>query len=218
MQQAKADRQNLLSEDDGAFLQELENKVQPQPPRKRRVWFSAAAVGAAGVTSAIVCFAVFYPSETQQPKKYLQSAELSNSSTLEELNGVMEEFEFTVDPERYTVTVDHVYDSKSGDSLYYTLYYESIDHYCNVRMVAVCNEDYEFPFWLEEGTTTSLGDYTVTYTLWSNWLDQFGVNELRAEAKLEKGTETIYVDFTLFYDSGSPDDSVFFGTLQSMFQ
>ena len=81
--QAAQDRKEILASDNGEFLRELQQQVEPQiKSRPRlRVWLPATISAVAATAVVATCIAVYYPFEAG-PIEYLAGNFVSVDSTI----------------------------------------------------------------------------------------------------------------------------------------
>lgn len=217
-QQAEQDRQEILSSDDGAFLRALEERVEPKTERRSRprlkVWLPSA--GAAVAAAAIItCVAVYAPFGAPHVE-YLDANVVVESSTLEDLNRDVKEFELEIDTSAYTYSVNKSSDKISGDTLYYSTTLSSLDTLVQIKIVTVCNPRYKYKnfSFVGETQTAKLPHYSVTYQSFVDYDSQFDVEVLNAKSKTQKRKEFVYV--TNYTELLTSSEGSFLEILQSI--
>ena len=214
-QQAKQDREKLLEEDKD-FLRVLEQQVAEEPPKNRLRfprWLFALA-GSIVAAVLIVCFAVFFP--FKKKVTYFDGNLDQTSSSFDELNLNIQNFQFHFNESLYSLTVRKTFDKISGDTLFYTANLTAFDNTVVLEIVTVCNPNYQYKNFSYNNDTQNqaLANYTVTYSFITTTDEEFGFETLHATASIQKGKEMVYV--TKYSELLLTPDGTFLETLQSI--
>lgn len=218
--QAESEKRQILAEHNGQVYQKLLEQTESNPkPRKsffsrNSKWLiSAAAVCASAII--LVCVFVFYPTKDNKVH-YVDSNFVKSSSTIEEMISDMHNFEIQIDTTKYSAIIKKTTDSVSGDTIYYTADVNKLDSLIDFKFVAVCNTNYTYKFDLDEKfIVTTLPNYSVTHKQTLTLDSEFGLHKLTAIAKIQKGTEFIYI--THYNERMSSEEGSFLKIIQEIF-
>lgn len=163
---AKKTHQEILSADNGAFLEQLKITVENnKPPRKSiwKKWLAGTGCCILAAVIAIVCSVAFL--RTNNIPVYLEENLITEKTSYTRFNDEQKEFALNIDTEIFSVNASRTYDKISGNLLFYTLLLNSTKPLIKVEMDIICNRYYQYEYISKTklDTQVELTDYTLTY-------------------------------------------------------
>lgn len=180
---AEEDRESQINEKDIQFLASIgvdynkKREADSRQPHSSYYLHASAFNQKAfliGITGFIVAlFAIFLilfytlkPAPFEPPIEYFEDNFLEVDSNITELNGDLKLFSVIVDESQYKCETKKVYDSVSGDTLYYSLSFAANQGMKTFKLDIVVNSNYDYDklSYTEELKETQISDYSLKYT------------------------------------------------------
>lgn len=220
-QQAKKDLQALRTERDEVFLQRLKDSIAAQAPTKKRsmkwLWAIPSGVLACTVAAVLIVELAPFPNNDLGDTKYEETNFKQATSDISELSDALTglTLNFTEEQE---VGIIKIFDSVSGDELYYALNINenSTQAFYSMQLMIVVNNKYHYnKFKIEEDfVTKTYADYSVIYRQQISVNKNNGMNIIEGSAKIENTKYGIYV---LTYEEYSFDNGMFLTVISNIF-
>ncbi len=217
-QQAEAEKKEILEASDMQSFDEFFHDIEKPAQLKRGFfkryykWFISAA-GIAACAIILTTVLLLYPAK--EKIVYDENNFVTSSSTIEEMDNDMTEFNFQIDTTAYSVEVEKTVDSVSGDVILYRLQVDQYTSLINFEFIAVCNPNYFYPYLeiTDEYTDAGLTNYSVSYKQ-EILPNEYGL-DLKAKAKIQKGSEFIYI--TEYNEYMTDEEGSLLKIIQEMF-
>lgn len=226
-QQAELDKREILEASDKQSLYALldqieqpENAAQPEKTEQPKPSFvkrySKWLISAAGIAAcAIILTTVLLLYPAKDKIVYNEQNFVTSSSTVEEMDYDMQEFDFLFDQSLYSVKIKKTVDSITNDVIYYKASVKRFDNLIKFEFTAVCNPNYTYPYFeiTDEFKDADLTNYSVVYKQEISLNEYF--NTLQAKAQIQKGSEFIYI--TEYNEYMMDEEGSFLQIIQEMF-
>ena len=217
--QAKKDLQALETDEDRAFLRQLEDIAEKNARAKKRnlnwLWAIPSCALAGGV-AAILLVGLLPPAVGPDEIKYIEANFESVDSDMAAFSAAAKNLTVNLTADQ-TVTVSRTYDQASGDDLYYTLRIAETTEtvFVNLDLLVVVNERYDYDdFQITESfVTETVSDFSVTYRQIITANSDVGLNLIQCKGKIEKPNFEIYV---LNYEEYAFDEGSFLSYLDRL--
>ena len=217
--QAKKDLQALETDEDRAFLRQLEDIAEKNARAKKRnlnwLWAIPSCALAGGV-AAILLVELLPPAVGPDEIKYIEANFESVDSDMAAFSAAAKNLTVNLTADQ-TVTVSRTYDQASGDDLYYTLRIAETTEtvFVNLDLLVVVNERYDYDdFQITESfVTETVSDFSVTYRQIITANSDVGLNLIQCKGKIEKPNFEIYV---LNYEEYAFDEGSFLSYLDRL--
>lgn len=196
--QAKKDLQALETDEDRAFLRQLEDIAEKNARAKKRnlnwLWAIPSCALAGGV-AAILLVELLPPAGSGPDEiKYIEANFKSVDSDMAAFSAAAKNLTVNLTADQ-TVTVSRTYDQASGDDLYYTLRIAETTEtvFVNLDLLVVVNERYDYDdFQITESfVTETVSDFSVNYL--QDITFDTEINIIQCKGKIEKPNFEIYV-------------------------
>lgn len=220
------DKKSRISESDMAFLATLQDMVVERPEGeviakpfnyKKPLLISVACFLVAALTVSLILYYTLF----SKPKVPFYS--LDNSVTVDsgvaELNSDLDLFTFEVDEEVFAVEIKKIYDSVSGDTLFYQLGINFVTEDVSIvtHIEIVVNKNFTHPALNYSGKMieSQISGYKLSYTqsITPTLFDEVTANVIDCMGEMQVGKQWIYVTY---YQEVSLAEGTFVETLQSM--
>lgn len=164
--EAQKTHQEILSADNGAFLEQLKITVENnKPPRKSiwKKWLAGTGCCILAAVIAIVCSVAFL--HTNNTPVYLEENCVSEPTAYTHFNEEQKEFTLNIDTDIFSVNASRTYDKITGNLLYYTIILQSDKKAITADMVIICNRYYTHEIFMKANSDTQaeLTGYTLIY-------------------------------------------------------
>lgn len=202
-------------------IEKPEQSAQPEKPEQPKPSFvkrySKWLIGAAGIAAcAIILTTVLLLYPAKDKIVYNEQNFITSSSTIEEMNNDMREFEFEIDTAVYSAKVEKTADSVSGDSILYRVQINQRNSLINFEFIAVCNPNYSYPnFDITNFTHIDLSDLSVYYKKDIITDEETSLKQASCLAQIQKGSEFIYI--TEYNEYMMDEEGSFLQIIQEMF-
>lgn len=195
--------ENLSEYRNDTFLEQLKSNLSPiNTPTKRRgnrLYWTIA--GATCVVMAIILVSIFVivplikengDKDTAQPSKYYSYANRTEiAATVTELNGVVNDIEFS---EENLVEVRKVTDTFYNETLYYIVNYSLNDGLDIFRIIIDVNTEYEYDFGNKPyNKFCDVNGYEIAYLEICEEGD--GIYGFTGKAEIKNTSESIYIEY-----------------------
>lgn len=205
-EKACAQRQEILEKSDKTVFDDMfeqnGNTVKIKSNIHTRLIIISASATALILAAVLICIFVFNPARVNDIVYYEKNF-ISETSTVEDMNENFKEFSFDIDTSLYDVNIKKTIDKLSGDTILYSVHAENkVDSITEnsypviaFDFVAVCNPYYTYKDFaeLQNYTVAELQNYKVIYNFNFEQDPDFGIYNYKARAKIEKGSEFIYI-------------------------
>lgn len=164
--EAQKTHQEILSADNGAFLEQLKITVENnKPPRKSiwKKWLAGTGCCVLAAVVAIVCSVAFL--HTNNTPVYLEENFVIEQTAYTHFNEEQKEFTLNIDTDIFSVNARRTYDKITGNLLYYTIALQSEKAPITADIVIICNRYYTHEIYTKANldTQVELTGYTLTY-------------------------------------------------------
>ena len=142
---AKADRESLKTNKDDLFIEELvsQEEVVPQRIVSKKKMFAIGIPCVSLLLALVICLSIFLPADKEI--LYLAENYAYVDSSVAELNQDLKNVQLQIAADRQEVTVSKVYDSDSGDTLFYKVEVVTSELFPkNFSLIVVTNENYHY--------------------------------------------------------------------------
>lgn len=216
------DKKSMLTEHDMQLLASLQNMVEERPsgeviakPRNRkRIILSLTACFIVAVVA--ITLIVYYALNGPGNALYLKDNFVEVESDLSELNADLNFYNINVSEIENNVIVKRIYDSVSGDNIYYDLKIGGTQIEYGITVVVNKNYNYEDFKFDKEPYQSTLLNYSILYTqLVEPASDGTSSNVVNCKAEWQIENQCLYVTRYREYSDG---EGTFFETLQSIVQ
>lgn len=219
-EQAKKDIESLRTERDEEFLQQLKDSIEAKAhPKKRNMkWFWAIPSGAlvCAVATVLIVELVPFPNNDLGDVKYEETNFKQETSDNSELSKAVTDLTLSFTEEQ-EVGIMKIFDSVSGDELYYELTIDENSEQAiySMKLVIVVNDNYDYSGFEidEEYTTEAYSGYSIIYKQQIRIDPDTGLNMIEGSAKIDNTKYEIYV---LNYEEYSFDNGMFLTVINNM--
>lgn len=227
-QQAELDKREILEASDKQSLYALLDQIeqpeqsaqpekaeQPKPSFVKR--YSKWLIGAAGIAAcAIILTTVLLLYPAKDKIVYNEQNFVISSSTVEEMDNDMQEFDFQIAQSLYSVKIKKTVDSITNDVIYYKASVNKSDNLINFKFTAVCNPNYTYPYFdITNFTHIDLSDLSVYYKKDIIIDEETSLKQASCLAQIQKGSEFIYI--TEYNEYMMDEEGSFLQIIQEMF-
>lgn len=218
--QAQEDLQSIRTDKDRETLQQLEDHVAEQSPKKRRnkKWLWAIPSGAVACAVTAILIVELLPSSDKdlEDVKYVEENFKHETSNISELSAALTHLTLNF-TQNQVIDVAKTSDSLSGDDIYYalTINENSAEVIYSMRLLIVVNDNYDYDsFTMEEKfETKDYPDYSIAYMQQTFTDPDMGLNMIEAKAKIENARYEMYV---LKYEEYSFDNGNFLTVINNL--
>ncbi len=215
---AQEDLQNVETERDREFLASLKSSSAEEPKKKTRnyQWLWSIPAGVTLCTAAVVLPVVLVPAPDAGDVRYEEANFIRVDSDVNELLGATKDIKINFAAEQ-KVNVSRIYDSVSGDDLFYTVVVDvSGELFYNLQTRIVVNEKYKpDDFDIEESfETVTYPDYSITYKQEVLSDSEIWINRVYCKAQIENSKYDIYV---MNYEEYSFENGSFLTVIADLF-
>jgi hypothetical protein len=220
-EQAKKDLESLRTERNGEFLQRLKDSIDAKAPSQKRnmkwLWAIPSGALACAVAAVLIIELIPSPNNNLGDTKYEENNFKQETSDIPELSGALTDLTLSFTDEQ-EVEIIKIFDSVSGDELYYELTVDenSTQAMYNMRIRIVVNDNYhDNGLKIEDDfVTETYADYSVVYRQQISVDTDTGLNIIEGSAKLDNTKYEIYV---LTYQEYSFDNGMFLTVINNIF-
>ncbi len=207
--QAK-DAENKILEDNTDFYNSVKSKYYPNKTANKRIHILRLSYAVVVGLILIICLSVVLAKvldndlENDTNKNYLFQNEKNTVADLFELNGNLNDIFLDIDNNAYEFNIVRVYDSISGDNLYFVMNIEGSDFIENIEMYFFINPDYKHINKLEgnEIKTIQVNSLDIKY-IEDISEDSDGLFNLNYIAQIDDNKSVIYIEYEQSWDENS---------------
>lgn len=219
------DKKSMYSESDRAFLATLQDMVVECPDGeviakhvnyKKPLMIAVACFLAVALALTLILY--FTLPHKSGDKLYLDSNFADAESDINELNSDLALFAFEVYETKYSIDIKRIYDSVSGDTLYYRLAINNAtqDFNLNTELHIVVNKNYihdDITYLYDDIIEKPISGYRLIYTQTVTPSAIPGINTVDCMGEMKIGYQWVYI---MKYHELSLGEGAFVENIQSM--
>lgn len=218
--ESNEDLRSLETESDRALLAQLTGAVaEPSKPKRRKRWLWAipSSVAACAVAAVLIVHFALFPGMDPGKIKYETANFVRTESNITEISHALTNTTVNITGDQ-SVRVQRVYDSISGDDLFFSLFVDesSSNAIFHIETRIVVNKNYEFDEFeiTDDYTIQTYSNYTVRYIQEISLDPNTGLNLVQCNGKIESEHYDIYI---MNYEEYSLENGMFLTVIDNLF-
>lgn len=199
--------ENKILEDNADFYNKVQTKHFAKKAANNRILFLRVGSLAVAALVLVICLSVIMTKvlDDNNEKHYLLQNEENAFCDLSEVNDNLNNAFLDLDANEYDFQVTKIYDSVSGDNLYFLINIVGIDYFENIKMWFFTNPYYEQFVKLSGDViqATKVGSLDVSYKE-VIFQDADGLFNFNYAAQLNDNKTVVYIEYEqLWYENSS---------------